>query len=60
MIRAFTISDADYIERYLAEIMEVYLPAFENMVELEPVRALFFDVLEELEKYLELLKSKKI
>ena len=60
MIRAFTINDADYIERYLAEIMEVYLPAFENMVELEPVRALFFDVLEELEKYLELLKSKKI
>lgn len=53
MVRAFSIKDSRYISRYLNETKEVYLPAFENMEELEPVKNFFFDVLEELELYYE-------
>jgi len=56
LIRAFSITDASYIERYIAETKEVYLPAFENMDELSPVKNLFYDVLSELEKYYERIK----
>jgi (p)ppGpp synthase/HD superfamily hydrolase len=57
LIRAFSITDASYIERYILETKEVYLPAFENMDELSPVRNLFYDVLSELEKYYETIKN---
>ncbi len=51
MIRAFSIKDSKYIKRYLDETIEVYLPAFEKMEELKPLKTLFYDVLEELESY---------
>lgn len=53
MIRAFSIKDPKYIKRCLSETKEVYLPAFETMDELKPIRKFFYDVLEELEWYYE-------
>ena len=53
MIRAFSIKDPKYINRYLNETKEVYLPAFEKMEELKPIKNFFYDILEELEKYYE-------
>jgi len=58
MIRAFSIKDPKYINRYLIETKEVYLPAFERMEELKPIQNLFYDVLEELEKYYDILLNK--
>lgn len=55
IIRAFSIKDPKYILRIINETKEVYLPAFENLKELDPIKTLFFDLLEELEKYYELL-----
>lgn len=55
IIRAFSINDPKYILRIINETKEVYLPAFENLEELKPIKTLFFDLLEELEKYYELL-----
>ena len=57
LIRAFSITDASYISRYITETKEVYLPAFENMDELSPIRNLFYDVLLELENYYETIKK---
>jgi hypothetical protein len=51
IIRAFSIKDPKYISRIINETKEVYLPAFESLKELEPIKTLFFDLLEELEKY---------
>lgn len=57
MIIAFSIKDADYINRYLTETIEVYLPAFEKMEELKPLKNFFYEVLEEMEKYCKKLKK---
>lgn len=53
MIRAFSVKDPTYINRCLVETKEVYLPAFEKIKELKPLKIFFFEVLEELEKYYE-------
>jgi hypothetical protein len=51
IIRAFSINDPKYINRIILETREVYLPAFEKMEELRPVRDLFYDLSLELEEY---------
>lgn len=53
IIRAFSINDPKYISKIINETKEVYLPAFESFEELKPIKTLFFDLLEELEKYYE-------
>lgn len=52
IIRAFSIKDPKYISRIIIETKEVYLPSFENIKDLEPIKILFFDLLEGLERYL--------
>jgi len=53
IIRSFGIKDALYIERYLKETKEVYLPAFASIEVLKPLKILFFDLLREMEEYCE-------
>lgn len=57
IIRAFSIKDSKYILKILTETKEIYLEAFEDIKELEPLRNIFFDLLIELEKYYDKLKN---
>jgi len=58
IIRSFGIKDAPYIARYLKETKAVYLPAFETIEALKPLKILFFDLLSEMEKYSEKITPK--
>ncbi len=56
MIRAFTINDPKYITKIINETKLVYLDSFENNHRLYKLQYMFFELLEELEKYLEEIK----
>jgi hypothetical protein len=56
IIRAFTINDPKYISRVIDETKLVYLEEFDKNPRLYKLQYMFFDLLEELEKYLEQIK----
>lgn len=58
LLRAFTINDIAYLERYIRESKEVYLPEFLQNPVLGELAIFFNHLIEELEKYKEKLKTK--
>ncbi len=57
LIRAFSIKDVDYLDRYIDETQNVYVDGFENIEELRPLQIDFYDTLDELKKYRDILKG---
>ncbi|MDA1335206.1 MAG: HD domain-containing protein [bacterium] len=58
LLRSFTIKDVTYLERYIAESKDVYLPEFLHNPVLSEFALFFNHLLDELEKYKEKLKTK--
>ena len=56
ILRAFSIKDKKYIDRYIRESKETYLPAFLEYEELSDLAVDFDRLIEELEKYTETLE----